>query len=84
MLPVLGVLLGFVVSIIAVLIFKLLEATDPMIFVILAPAVAWIAIILAEMASAFVNKNEACHKLYLTSLIGCVITGILTALAIYV
>lgn len=76
------VLLGFILSIAFVWLFKLLEATDPMLFVVLCPVAAFMVDVFGMLAiSKFANKETRPIHLLATAL-GCIIAMVVIAISV--
>lgn len=76
------VLFGFILSIAFVWLFKLLEATDPILFVLLCPMSAFIVDVFRMLAvSKFTHKGTRPISLLATAL-GCIIAMVVIAISV--
>lgn len=76
------VLFGFILSIAFVWLFKVLEATDPMLFVVLCPTAAFMVDLFRMLLVAKFTKKEARPIHLLATALGCIIAMVVVAISV--
>lgn len=76
------VLFGFILSIAFVWLFKVLEATDPMLFVVLCPTAAFMTDLFGMLLVAKFTKKEARPIHLLATALGCIIAMVVVAISV--